>query len=69
MKHAILFLIRAYKATLSPFLGTHCRYAPTCSDYAREAIERHGLVRGAWLGTRRLLRCHPFHEGGIDPVP
>jgi len=69
MKKAVLFLIRAYKATLSPLLGTHCRYAPTCSDYTREAIERHGLGRGIWLGVRRLLRCHPFHEGGIDPVP
>ncbi len=69
MKKAVLFLIRAYKAILSPLLGKHCRYAPTCSDYTREAIERHGLLRGVWLGVRRLLRCHPFHEGGIDPVP
>lgn len=69
MKQAFLFLIRAYKATLSPLLGTHCRYTPTCSDYTREAIERHGLGRGLWLGARRILRCHPFHEGGIDPVP
>jgi len=69
MKQAFLFLIRAYKAALSPLLGTHCRYTPTCSDYTREAIERHGLGRGLWLGARRLLRCHPFHEGGIDPVP
>lgn len=69
MKAVALFLIRAYQLTLSPLLGSHCRYHPTCSAYAREAIERHGLLKGVWLGARRLLRCHPFHAGGIDPVP
>lgn len=62
-------LIRGYQRWLSPLLGPHCRYSPTCSEYARQAIERHGLLRGAWLGTRRVLRCHPFADGGEDPVP
>lgn len=69
MKAVALFLIRAYQLTLSPLLGNHCRYHPTCSAYAREAIEKHGLLKGVRLGARRLLRCHPFHAGGIDPVP
>jgi hypothetical protein len=65
----MLFLIRGYQLVLSPFIGKSCRFHPTCSSYAYEAIERYGPARGAWLGLRRLLRCHPFHEGGIDPVP
>lgn len=69
MKAVAIFLIRAYQLTLSPLLGNHCRYHPTCSAYAREAIEKHGLLKGVRLGARRLLRCHPFHAGGIDPVP
>jgi putative membrane protein insertion efficiency factor len=69
MKRAALLLIKAYQAALSPFLGTHCRFQPTCSSYTYEAIERHGLIKGTSLGVRRLLRCHPFHAGGIDPVP
>jgi putative membrane protein insertion efficiency factor len=66
---AATFLLRFYKATLSPLLPRACRYEPTCSIYAREAIERHGLGRGAWLALRRLARCHPFRPGGFDPVP
>jgi putative membrane protein insertion efficiency factor len=62
-------LIRLYQLTLSPLLGPHCRFAPSCSQYTLEAIARHGLLRGALLGARRLGRCHPFHEGGFDPVP
>jgi len=69
VKVLALFLIRLYQLTLSPLLGTRCRYHPTCSAYAQEAIMRYGFFRGALLGTRRLFRCHPFHEGGIDPVP
>lgn len=62
-------LIRGYQLVISPLLGPRCRFLPTCSDYAMEAIERHGAARGSWLATRRLLRCHPFNPGGIDPVP
>lgn len=69
MKAVALALIRLYQATLSPLLGDHCRYHPTCSAYAHEAIVKYGVLRGVWLGGRRLLRCHPFHAGGIDPVP
>ena len=61
--------LRFYKAALSPLLPRACRYEPTCSVYAREAIERYGLRRGAGLAVRRLLRCHPFSPGGLDPVP
>jgi putative membrane protein insertion efficiency factor len=69
MKAVALFLIRAYQATLSPLLGNRCRYYPTCSAYAGEAIAKYGFLKGTFLGIRRLLRCHPFHAGGIDPVP
>jgi putative membrane protein insertion efficiency factor len=69
MKRIALFFIRVYKVALSPLLGNHCRFYPTCSDYALQAIEKHGLVRGAFLGLKRILRCHPFHAGGLDPVP
>ena len=69
MKTVALFLIRAYQLTLSPLLGNRCRYYPTCSAYAREAIDKYGFLRGTSQGIRRLLKCHPFHAGGIDPVP
>jgi hypothetical protein len=69
VKTVALFLIRAYQLTLSPLLGNRCRYYPTCSAYAREAIDKYGFLRGTSLGIRRLLKCHPFHAGGIDPVP
>jgi hypothetical protein len=69
MKSVVLFLLRIYKKTLSPLLGTHCRYYPTCADYMYQSIEKYGTGRGLFLGLRRLLRCHPFHAGGLDPVP
>ncbi|HRY44439.1 MAG TPA: membrane protein insertion efficiency factor YidD [Thermoanaerobaculia bacterium] len=62
-------LLSAYKRYVSPLLPPACRFLPTCSEYAREAILRHGLPRGTWLTIRRLARCHPFHPGGFDPVP
>lgn len=69
MKKALLLLIRAYQLLLTPLLGRHCRFLPTCSRYTYEAIERFGAWRGSWLGLRRLLKCHPFHAGGLDPIP
>jgi len=69
MKHAFLLLIRAYKMVLSPILGTHCRFYPTCSDFMAQAVEKFGLAKGIVLGLKRFGRCHPFHKGGFDPVP
>lgn len=69
MKPLLLALIDGYKFLLSPFFGTQCRFYPTCSSYAREAIELHGSLRGAWFAVKRVLKCHPWHPGGIDPVP
>ena len=69
MKTVLIMLIDGYRLLLSPFFGTRCRFYPTCSAYAREAIETHGTVRGSWLALRRLLKCHPWHAGGVDPVP
>jgi len=66
---ALQALIRAYQFLLSPWVGGSCRYWPTCSEYAREAIERHGAARGSYLAARRLARCHPYGRGGVDPVP
>jgi putative membrane protein insertion efficiency factor len=57
-----------YRAAVSPFLAPSCRFAPSCSSYASQALQRHGMVRGGWMAVRRLLRCHPFHPGGWDPV-
>lgn len=69
MSRLVLGLIRGYQLLVSPFIGAHCRYHPTCSDYACEAVSRHGALRGAWLALRRIARCHPWAEGGSDPVP
>jgi uncharacterized protein len=68
-KTLLLILLRGYKAALSPFLPPACRYVPTCSDYAAEAIERYGAFRGSVMAIWRVLRCHPFVRGGYDPVP
>jgi putative membrane protein insertion efficiency factor len=65
----LLALIQIYRWTLSPLLGNACRFEPSCSRYAAECIERFGARRGAWLGLKRLLRCHPWHPGGYDPPP
>jgi len=62
-------LIRGYQRLLSPLLPPSCRFYPSCSQYALEAVTRHGALRGGWLAVRRLARCHPFHPGGFDPVP
>ncbi len=64
-----MLLIRSYQWLLSPLLGNHCRFYPSCSQYAVEAIERYGALQGCWLALKRILRCHPWHPGGIDPVP
>ena len=69
MRAVLIALIRGYQWFISPLLGNHCRFYPSCSEYAREAIERHGAVRGVWLAIRRVARCHPWHPGGVDPVP
>ena len=69
MNKIFIFLIRVYQVTLSPVFGQHCRFTPTCSNYAIEALQKHGILRGGWLGLKRLFSCHPWHEGGFDPVP
>lgn len=69
MKRFLLWLIRVYQKGISPLSPPACRFIPTCSQYAAEAIERFGVFRGGYLALRRLLRCHPFHKGGYDPVP
>lgn len=68
MKLVFITLLRFYKLSVSPLLPPACRFMPTCSEYALEAIERYGALRGGWMGLRRLSRCHPFHPGGFDPV-
>ena len=65
----LMALIRVYQRSLSPLLGPTCRFHPSCSHYAEEALERHGLWRGGWLAARRVCRCGPWHPGGFDPVP
>jgi uncharacterized protein len=69
MRALLLALLRAYQYAIRPLLGANCRFYPSCSDYAREAIARHGAGKGSWLTARRVARCHPYHPGGHDPVP
>ena len=66
---AVLVCLRGYKCFVSPWLRPACRYYPTCSEYCTEAVERHGVIKGFWIGAKRVCRCHPFSAGGYDPVP
>jgi len=68
MRQLVITLLRFYKLFISPWLPSACRFYPTCSDYTRQAVEKYGVLRGGWLGLKRLSRCHPFREGGFDPV-
>ncbi len=68
MRALIIAILRIYKRWISPLLPSACRFHPTCSEYMMQAVETHGVARGVWMGLRRLSRCHPFHEGGFDPV-
>ena len=69
MKKFVTSAIRFYKRQISPLSPPRCRYIPTCSEYALEAVEKYGAVKGSWLAAKRILRCNPFHKGGYDPVP
>lgn len=69
MKTLLSWLLRAYQVTISPLMGPRCRFYPSCSNYAIEALRVHGAGRGSWLAARRICRCHPWHPGGFDPVP
>ncbi|MFD2179074.1 membrane protein insertion efficiency factor YidD [Veronia pacifica] len=68
-KTLIIGLIRFYQLVISPLIGPRCRFTPTCSQYAIEAVSRHGVIKGGWLASKRLLKCHPLNSGGYDPVP
>ena len=68
-KRAAILLIRLYQMLISPWLGSRCRFHPTCSNYCIDALRQHGMVHGLWLGVKRIFKCHPFHPGGCDPVP
>ena len=69
MQTIILYLIKAYRLLLSPFFGQACRFEPSCSRYTEEAVKTHGAIKGSMLGVKRICRCHPWNEGGFDPVP
>jgi putative membrane protein insertion efficiency factor len=69
MKTILIFAIRLYQKFISPLLPPSCRFYPSCSEYARQALAKFGAMKGSWLATKRLLRCHPYHEGGFDPLP
>jgi putative membrane protein insertion efficiency factor len=68
MRKLMVAILRLYKLGVSPMLPSACRYYPSCSEYARQAVEKYGPIRGLWMGVKRLARCHPFHAGGLDPV-
>jgi putative membrane protein insertion efficiency factor len=69
MRFLLIAIIKLYKYFISPLLGSNCRFYPSCSSYSLEALQRHGVLIGSYLTLKRLLKCHPFHQGGIDPVP
>ncbi len=69
MKKILIFLVKCYRRYISPLKRPCCRFYPTCSQYALEALTKYGALKGSWLALRRILKCHPWHEGGIDPVP
>jgi hypothetical protein len=69
MRSIVVYILRAYKIIISPVLPNACRFNPTCSEYAAQAVGRYGIIKGCWLGIRRLLKCHPYNPGGHDPVP
>ena len=68
MREILILFIKAYQYFLSPWLGNRCRFYPSCSQYAMEAVERYGVLKGTWLATKRIFRCHPYHPGGYDPL-
>ena len=68
LKHILIFLIKGYRKYISPLLGPNCRFQPTCSQYALEAVEKYGFFKGGYLSIKRILKCHPFHPGGYDPL-
>ncbi|WP_200860092.1 membrane protein insertion efficiency factor YidD [Pseudoalteromonas ruthenica] len=68
-KHSLIIVIRGYQKWISPLLGPSCRFNPSCSSYALQAIKMHGAIKGSWLATKRIVKCHPLHAGGDDPVP
>ncbi|MDH4181762.1 MAG: membrane protein insertion efficiency factor YidD [Betaproteobacteria bacterium] len=69
MRKVLVAAIRGYQYAIRPLIGANCRFYPSCSEYAREAVERHGAAAGSWLAARRIAKCHPYHPGGYDPVP
>jgi len=68
MKKILILLVRFYRLAISPFLGNNCRFSPTCSEYAMQALDRYGALKGLYLAGKRILKCHPFHRGGYDPL-
>lgn len=69
MRHIFIFIIKLYQILISPFLGDNCRFTPSCSQYTIEAIKKYGIFKGSFLSIKRILKCHPFHKGGHDPLP